>query len=338
MEKRRKKQNLGQFYTTNYQYILQGMSIPPTTTRIIEPFAGNGDLFPFAKGVEIEAYDIDPKKPTIQQRDTLLNPPDYTDAFVLTNPPYLARNKSGDKTVLDEYNQNDLYKCFIYQLTLTPCAGGIIIIPLNFWCSIRKSDIQLRSSFLTTYKVLRVNIFEERVFEDTTYTICSIHFQRMKNDDAKICCMIYPQNKQIEFDLRYQSTIGGEIYTLPQDGGWKIDRLTTKNKDSEYATNILVKCIDDSATNKIALSFSEKYVDETPNLSARSYATLVIEPKLSEPQQRELVERFNVFLNERREKYQSLFLTNYRESNSIARKRISFQLVFEIANYLLSHR
>jgi hypothetical protein len=150
--------------------------------------------------------------------------------------------------------------------------------------------------------------------------------------------MIYPQNKQIEFDLRYQSTIGGEIYNLPQDGGWKIDRLTTKNKDSEYATNILVKCIDDSATNKIALSFSEKYVDETPNLSARSYATLVIEPKLSEPQQRELVERFNVFLNERREKYQSLFLTNYRESNSIARKRISFQLVFEIVNYLLSHR
>lgn len=28
--------------------------------------------------------------------------------FVLTNPPYLARNKSIDKTVFDKYKTNDL--------------------------------------------------------------------------------------------------------------------------------------------------------------------------------------------------------------------------------------
>ena len=45
----------------------------------------------------------------------------------------------------------------------------------------------------------------------------------------------------------------------------------------------------------------------------------------------------NKFLNEYRDKYNSLFLSNYRESNTIARKRISFVLVYEICNYLLHH-
>ena len=48
-----------------------------------------------------------------------------------------------------------------------------------------------------------------------------------------------------------------------------------------------------------------------------------------------LVEKFNIFLNTNRDKYNSLFLTNYRESNTIARKRISFGLVYNICNYLL---
>ena len=40
----------------------------------------------------------------------------------------------------------------------------------------------------------------------------------------------------------------------------------------------------------------------------------------------------NEYIKEQREKYNSLFLTNYRESNSIARKRISFDLAFRICN------
>jgi len=36
------KQRLGQFYTTHYETILQGMAIPPNTNTIIEPFVGKG--------------------------------------------------------------------------------------------------------------------------------------------------------------------------------------------------------------------------------------------------------------------------------------------------------
>ena len=43
------KSQLGQFYTTNYEYILSNMEIPQYVNTIIEPFVGNGDLLNFIK-------------------------------------------------------------------------------------------------------------------------------------------------------------------------------------------------------------------------------------------------------------------------------------------------
>ena len=112
------KKQLGQFYTTNYKKILNGLYIPRRGAEaIIEPFVGQGDLLEFIKGGfagstgAVEMYDIDPKIHGTIKRDTLLEPPDYTNKFVVTNPPYLARNKNKDKTMYDKYNTNDLYKC-----------------------------------------------------------------------------------------------------------------------------------------------------------------------------------------------------------------------------------
>ena len=110
------KTNLGQFYTTNYDYILQNMLIPAGVSTIIEPFAGNCDLLNFINDKNkytIELYDIDPKCDNTIQRDTLKDPPTYDNKFVLTNPPYLARNKNKNKELYEKYNCNDLYKCFI---------------------------------------------------------------------------------------------------------------------------------------------------------------------------------------------------------------------------------
>ena len=57
------KQKLGQFYTTNYDYILQNLYIPENIKKIIEPFAGNGDLLNFIKdNYKIECYDIARKR------------------------------------------------------------------------------------------------------------------------------------------------------------------------------------------------------------------------------------------------------------------------------------
>jgi hypothetical protein len=337
------KQNLGQYYTTNYGYILQSLNIPIDIKHIVEPFAGQGDLIKFIKERsytnDIECFDIDPKsdKYEIIQRDTLLSPPDFKQKFVITNPPYLARNKCKDKTYFDLYKENDLYKCFIRILIQNPCEGGILIVPLNFWTAIRKLDIKLRKDFLEKYDIVKLNIFEEPVFEDTNYTICSFQFTYKKEDiNQKINTTIFPINKNLFLTLDKDNnySIGGEIYRFK--GLHKITRLTSKNIEN-CNTNLLLKCIDDSEKNQICLKYDTKhYVDTSPNLSARSYATLIIEPRIDENQQLELVKSFNLFMIEKRSTYHSLFLTNYRESNNgFARKRISFDLAYNIISYLL---
>jgi hypothetical protein len=341
-----KKKNLGQFFTTNYEYILEGFNIPNNIKNIIEPFTGNGDLLKFVgdKEYNIEKYDIDPKNINVIKKDTLKTPPDYINKFILTNPPYLARNKCSDKDLFDMYNTNDLYKCFLETIIKDNPLGGIIIIPLNFWCSIRESDINLRKRFLKIFTIIKLNIFEEQVFDDTSYTVCSFQFILDKKEDKenKLYIKIYPSKKELNIILNNENnyTIGGDIYKLPQNKQIKIDRLTTKNSiKKDFITNINMKCMDDSLNNKICLNFvndDERIIDNTKNSSFRSYGTLIIQPSLTKDEQKNLVNKFNKFLNDKRDKYNSLFLTNYRESKDIARKRISFGLVYEIINYLLN--
>jgi hypothetical protein len=236
-----------------------------------------------------------------------------------------------------------LYKCFIKELCSNYCIGGIIIVPLNFWCSIRKNDIELRRFFLQEYTVNLINIFEEKVFDDTSYTVCSFQFEKREEKEEKeeenmIDITIYPSIKKIKTVLSSSNNymMGGDIYHLTTKN-YKITRLTSKNR-ADKNTNILVKCIDDSEEKKICLSIvpgKDIYIDNTPNLSSRTYATLVIDPPINEEKQKWLVEKFNEFLNNYREKYHSLFLANYRESKDIARKRISFDLVYQICSHLL---
>jgi hypothetical protein len=335
------KRDLGQFYTTNFDYILQGINIPLYVKHIVEPFVGKGDLLKFIKNKDnytFELYDIDPKYNNSIKRDTLINPPSYKDKFILTNPPYLARNKCSNKEIFDKYKCNDLYKCFINNLINNVCQGGIIIIPLNFISSIRKSDIDIRKRFLEKYSINTINIFEEQVFDDTSYAVCSMFFTT-NNKDNNIKVVIFPSKQKMNISLTNENnyTIGGEIYNLPQNKEYKITRAT-KNT-TEGITNILLKCIDNNIKKQLGFSIvknEDRFIDNTSNLSARSYATLVINKHLTLKEQEVLVIKMNDYIKNMREKYNSLFLANYRESNSIARKRISFDLAYRICNYILS--
>jgi hypothetical protein len=324
---------------------VKDMKIPKNVKNIIEPFAGNCDLLKFINNENnnyiIECFDIDSKKENVIKQNTLEQPPNYDNKFIITNPPFLARNKISDKKIFDKYGVNDLYKCFIKEILTNKCLGGIIILPLNFFCSIRKMDIELRKNFLQIYNIILLNVFEEKVFQDTTYTICSLQFELKTNTETEINIIFYPSKNELKtfFNENNNFTIGGEIYTLKTENKYKITRATLKNK-TLLNTNILVKCIDDNKENKINLSYVSNenlYIDETPNLSSRTYCTLIIEPKISKNKQKKLVNKFNNFLEKKRLHYNSLFLTNYRESKDISRKRISFDLVYLIVGYLLEN-
>ena len=341
------KTQLGQFMTTNSNYILQGLQLVLRKDDIvIEPFYGKGDLVNKYRKHKLECYDIAISDNTIR-RDTLNDPPCYKNKYVITNPPYLARNKSKDKSIFNKYGMNDLYKCFLKELCGDNCClGGILILPLNFWSSIRKSDVELRKSFLTLYTIVRVNVFENQVFDDTSYSVCSFQFFKLHSttdsttdsiSQGNIPFVIFPEEKHMTMRLdEYNNyTIGGELYMPRKKSLYIVSRLLSGDIPN---TNILVKCIDDKGKKNISIRIVEdedRFVDDTQKKSARTFATLQITPTLSFQRQEELVIKFNSFLQEKRDKYNSLFMSNYREAG---RKRISFDLVYNIVSTLLTEQ
>jgi len=361
----------GQFYTVNSSYILAGLALPPSQARcVIEPFAGQGDLLAWLakqgstkqgstkqgstkqgstkqgstkQGMAIEAYDIEPKKAGIIQRDTLKDPPNYKDAWILTNPPYLARNKSPQKELFDKYNTNDLYKCFINSLTAQEdCLGGIFIVPVGFFLSPRDIDVRCRNAFLSKYKLGRVNYFEEAVFPDTATTVVAFDFLKapVLLTEQQVEWVIFPSGAKAVFPMRQTEDwiIGGAIYKLTVPPALKVRRHVEGQvlKKDEQLTAMTLNALDSGNQNgRISLDYKAGYVYPAKECS-RSYATLCIQGKtLTAAEQQKLCADFNAFVEEKRQETWSLFLPQYRESKEYARKRIPFELAYTIVRHLL---
>lgn len=321
------KRTLGQFFSTHCDVILHGIEKPSENTTIIEPFAGNGDLVKWVERNNVEEYDIEPRCQTTVQRDTLQNPPSYSNKFVITNPPYLARNKSTDKELFNKYSLNDLYKIFMEQLCNAVPLGGIVIIPVNFWSSSRFSDIALRTRFLRLFCVERVNIFEKRVFDDTSAAVCAFRFDLGESSD--IVFRFDPHESSDEITIRFDETtnytIGNEIISL-KDNNYAHTVSRVLEGQSAPNTSIMLRALDN-----ISLEWQE-----TPfygKKTSRTFASLNIYPPINNERQKLLIEQFNEYISKNREKYHSLFLSNYREAS---RKRIGFTMVYCIIQYLLS--
>jgi len=334
------KKQLGQYYSTNSYTLLKDFDIPDT---VIDPFVGNGDLLKWAAKNGLKkyiAYDISPS-PTLRYkcitRDTLSNPPDYKNRFVLTNPPYLAKNKSADKGLFGTHD--DLYKLFISQIISGDVIGGIIIIPLNFLCSVRTSDVYLRGKFFSKYVVKQINIFLNPIFADTTYTVCSIRFDRsdalLSKQNVKIYWHDDSEYDNIELNDSTHWLFGSEIYLYMPSENFPVvvGRLTEKTDlDNVQVLNIRLNGLD-TRDAKICLAYNtDHYVGKNTD---RMFATLTISNlnrDLSPKEQRTIVRIFNNMLNSLRDKYKSMFLTNYRD---FGRKRIGFDLVYNLVGYIV---
>lgn len=325
------KVKLGQFYTKRSNYIIGNLiGDIDKKIKVIEPFCGEGDLLIFDN--EYEIYDIDPKIDKCVKRDTLKNPPDYTNKLVITNPPFLARNKNKDKTLYDLYDVSDLYKVAIK--TILKCSGGILIVPLNFFCD---EDNKIRNLFFERFDIIRLNIFEETVFNDTTYTICSFSFKLKENDEDfdTIECNFFPDKTIKHFDLKKSTgwRMGADfLEIIKNQKNIGIKRLT---KDKIPNSNIYLRAIDTGTnTGRISLSINKNHFYGKE--SDRSFATIIMDKKYTEDQELLICNEFNNLLELYRNKYYSLFLTNFRNStSSYARKRISFDVAYKLISYIL---
>lgn len=96
------KKQFGQFFTTNSDFILQGMERFIKYKEVIDPFAGNQDLVKWAKKnscKKVRGFDCDKKytdDKVIFYNDSINFPRSYK--FICTNPPYLHKNKADEET------------------------------------------------------------------------------------------------------------------------------------------------------------------------------------------------------------------------------------------------
>lgn len=357
------KKSLGQFNTTRKDYILSGFEQYVGDKDWIDPFAGQGDLLSWANqhgAKSIMGYDIDSLGWEV--RDTLGNPPDYKDKWIIANPPYLAKNKNKDKRLYDQYSLDDYYKIAIK--TCIGCLGGIFIVPLNFLCS--EGSKHIRQEFFANYGIVSCRIFEERVFDDTDYTVCAFYFD--KNKSNVIPSLFLPSSKQITYSIseKYSWAIGQEFYSWLDSSDsrdYYISRYTVDNyqgdenvscaindpRDKSFLTKgsadiveniMLLRAIDTGTIEgRIRLfDIREFGIDLMAGLNtSRNFAHIRVgPPALSISAQLEIISRFNAELERFRGQLNSVFLTAYRNSTCVySRKRIGFDTAYKIVKKLI---
>lgn len=365
------KKQFGQFFTTNSDFILQGLEGFIKNKEVTDPFAGNKDLIRWAKKnscKKVMGFDCD-KKYTDQKNvflnDSINSPKDYK--FICTNPPYLHKNKA-DEDIKKKFfcgiysGFEDLYQASIFSIL--NCEEGILIVPLNFLCAENSSKI--RNLFFAKFEIVKLNIFSEQVFDDTTYNVISFYFKKKENNFEKnnIPAEIFPEKKQIDFmiEKRFGWQLGGEfisrvkgtknylgIFRLTEDylqsGEYEVEMALQNIKDKKVfrvskdlnkliKKNILfLRAIDSKNGKKIQLEDIRKYgiAGLVGKSSSRNMAHLIFKNEVSIDIQMNLMERFNEELNQERSKYLSYFLTNFRDNN---RKRISFDWVYKFLNHI----
>ena len=365
------KTQLGQFFTTNSDYILQGLEKFIGNKEIVDPFAGNQDLFRWAEKnncKKITGFDCDKKycdNKKVFCNDSLNNPKKYK--FVCTNPPYLHKNKADKKT--KERFFAGINSCFedLYQVSvfsILNCEEGILIVPLNFLSA--ENSKRIRNLFFEKFEIVELNIFSEQVFEDTTYNVVSFYFKKKKcyTEKNKITVTILPQREKTPFviEKRFGWQLGGSflskikevkndlgIFRLTEDylqsGEYKIEMALQNVKDKKFFSvsqsikkilekNILfLRAIDSKNGKKIQLEDIRKYdiAGLVGKSTSRNMAYLIFKHEVPIQEQEILMQEFNQELDENRKKYFSFFLTNFRDNN---RKRISFDLTYKFLNYL----
>lgn len=311
-----------QHFTTEYKKILKNINFFPD--KAIDPFAGNCDLRNYSPDTQWEFYDLVPTSAEVIQNDSLLNPIDYTDKSVITNPPYLAKNKTKEfADTFKKYDTDDLYKAAM--LSLIGCKNGILIIPINFFTD--EATEEIRKKFLSIYKVSYVNVFDKPVFKNTTYNVCSFYFEQGETTEVEFYNVDTDKHLHTELKKEYGYRLGGEFYNSFSSTKKRFSRVRTGNE--KYITKIFLEALD-TRKKKISLSIvDEVFIGKNTD---RVYATLVADKELNLETQQMIVDKFNSFLNQNREEYMNLILTNYRD---FGRKRICFDDVFKLCTKFL---
>jgi len=327
--KQNHKQKNGQYFTASANTLLKDFAFVVKDKHVIDPFAGAGHLTDWAiscGAASISKYDIEPITADTIKNDSILMPPCFTNKVLITNPPYLSRNKSKNKTLYEAWNQDDLYKCHLAALCESDLQEGIIIIPSNFLCEARA---KARNLFFEHFKIIKVKYFQEQIFEDATTGVIIMHFKR-GSGTSQFEIIYYPNGdtENVSLEKKYKWIHGKDFFDyIVSKRTMKINNIVLgDNKTSN--SNIVISLLDGSKRGLCAY-----YNEGVPHRTApKAFTTYQIyfedETRLSEEQERKIVTLYNKKLNEFRKQYHSMFLSNYMgATQKIKSRSYSYKLL-----------
>ena len=338
------KKPLGVFYTTEvteiFKNIFDSFIKKYNKEEIVEPCCGNGDIVKYlnSKGI-MNTLNYDIKKSEFENltiRDTILFPVDLSNRWIITNPPFLAKNKM-PKELKIKYKAyisecSDLYEIYINQIIYSDCLGGILILPSNFLFSYNN---KIRKSFLEKYRIKKLKIYEKQIFTDTTSSIIVFDFYKRSKDKFDIeTTLIQNLNTEyftINLSNKNNFTYGYEIYNDKYTSDLKLSRYLNNQKDA-FLTFIEVNCLDSgNGKHSIYAYFNDE--PEVNKISDRTKINIVSNRRITLKSQKYIIKKFNEKIEKYRKIYHSLFMSSYREFD---RKRISFDLVFTILRNIIN--
>jgi len=190
-----KKIKLGQFNTKSSLWLKPQVEefIENANCKIAyDPFAGSGDLLKAAKELmgfeKLVGLDID-ETLNWELNDSLIKIPQYNDAIIITNPPYLAKQSASRKKIdLSKYflstQYDDVYLIALDKM-LESQDNVVAIIPESF----------LNSSYKQKNRLSSITILEENPFEDTENPVCVACFDNKIKEFNQI--KVYKNDKLI---------------------------------------------------------------------------------------------------------------------------------------------
>lgn len=306
---------------------------------IIEPFCGNGDLLKLLNITDANTYDISQNSVAKVHKDTLLENVLVKDSFVITNPPYTANNKlkrdSPYKALMGD-GVEDLYQIFIKQCIDSNVVGGVIVVPINFITG--KNSMRIRRMFLNKYNVITLNLYELKMFENTTQAVCTIHFRRGDAVQKVVNATLYLYYGIVKIEL-------------PLDDSWSIESIfpiTTLSPDERTPSNdkqLILKRYYNIDTNSFYVSdirinlldpkMYAEYVENQPENKRTDKAFLTVCSNIPIENERDIIDMFNEYLKHFREKTYSLTLSSYIE---FSQKKLSFEEALHLLKYCILTR
>ena len=302
--------------------------------------------------------------------DSLLNVPKDEDYFVLTNPPYLAKNvcKKNYPEDFEKYfvdtKENDYFEI---ALNLYNEYNGIWIVPAN----LLSADLMQKLRKNLIHKLQDIRIFTKQTFEDTGVSVCTFYINNDLNEGkgcTKNICFVNDKEEYKTFTISNKHNLvkewdeikdtanslnisHGYIDNKMNHGTNEITLIDPKYKKntffvsdedlSKLENNVLILRTVDTGNKdgKLGLYTIEELWNEKAQglitkISSRVYTQIFFDALPIEDQLK-LKDDFNNTINSLRSQYNSIFLTNYKHSaDGEQRKRIAFKDAFALMNHL----